>query len=307
MNLSRLEVASTEKLAHTELVQMNRTYWCVTAQNHSIELNGKPCPLRHPSVCMTVPQRATLTSDRTWLHRTLPMMGNLTWDPEWHYSSKYLEEGLQALQAKIKKLVAEAQRHIGEGRLRYTLIGETGDQADVKYSEVQNQAVEVKAMIMGDAISERGHDQDTLQCRVKVKELRNTYHKAWEANRCSSAVPMSCQFHKKLVAKPGGDPNSTAKATVDTSLAHMPVKSGPSQEEEILDEDVEGEGNQRQRTTRRSEMHATRSSFLPQRRLVSHSCRSLAKRKQERRPLLNGCAQLERGYEELKRTFCVMS
>ncbi|TFK08570.1 L-seryl-tRNA(Sec) kinase [Platysternon megacephalum] len=78
------------------------------------------------------------------------MMGNLTWDPEWHYSSKYLEEGLQALQVKIE---AEAQRHIREGRLRYTLTGETVDQANVKYSEAQNQAVEVKAIIMGNAIS----------------------------------------------------------------------------------------------------------------------------------------------------------
>ncbi|CAM2118656.1 unnamed protein product [Caretta caretta] len=50
------------------------TYWCVTAQNHSIELNGKPCPSRHPSMCMTVPQRVTLTVDGTQLHRTQPMI-----------------------------------------------------------------------------------------------------------------------------------------------------------------------------------------------------------------------------------------
>ncbi|KAG6941045.1 hypothetical protein G0U57_007140, partial [Chelydra serpentina] len=61
---------------------------------------------------------------------------------------------------------------------------------------------------------------------------------------------------------------------------------GLSQEEEILDEDVEGEGTKRQRTTRRSEMHAARSSSLSRRRLASHSCRMLAKRKQERRPLI---------------------
>ncbi|XP_029768628.1 disintegrin and metalloproteinase domain-containing protein 2-like [Terrapene carolina triunguis] len=118
----KFEVAVTEKLVHTELVQMNSTYWCVTTQNHS-ELNGKPCPSRHPSVCMTIPRRATLTVDRMRLHCTLPMTSNLTWDPEWHYSSKYLEEGLQALQAKIEELVAEAQRRIGESHLRYTRMG----------------------------------------------------------------------------------------------------------------------------------------------------------------------------------------
>ncbi|CAM2116656.1 unnamed protein product [Caretta caretta] len=81
------------------------------------------------------------------------MTGNLTWDPEWHYGSKYLEDGLQALQAKIEELVAEAQKHTGEGRLRYNLIGETVDQANVKYSKAQNHPVQVKAMIMGNVIS----------------------------------------------------------------------------------------------------------------------------------------------------------
>lgn len=46
------------------------------------------------------------------LYRIPPMTGNLTWDPELHYGSKYLEE---ALQAKIEELVAEAQRRIQEG------------------------------------------------------------------------------------------------------------------------------------------------------------------------------------------------
>ncbi|EMP34231.1 hypothetical protein UY3_08608 [Chelonia mydas] len=133
---------------------------------------------------------------------------------------------------------------------------------------------------------EKGHDRDTLQCRVKVKELWNAYHKAQETNRCFGAVPTSCQFYKKLVAILGGDPTSTAKFTVDTGVACVPVKTGPSQEEEILDEDVEGERDPD--ATQRSEVHAARSSFLPQRGLVSHSSQSLVKRKQERRPLISG-------------------
>ncbi|EMP24312.1 hypothetical protein UY3_18548 [Chelonia mydas] len=89
-------------------------------------------------------------------------------------------------------------------------------------------------------MTERGLDWDTLQCKVKVKELRNAYHKAREANCCSSALPMSCRFYKELDVIFGGDPTSTVKATVHTSVAHIPVESGPSQEE-ILDEDVEGD------------------------------------------------------------------
>ncbi|EMP32796.1 hypothetical protein UY3_10068 [Chelonia mydas] len=92
-------------------------------------------------------------------------------------------------------------------------------------------------------MTEKDHDRDTLQCRVKVKELQNAYHKAREANRCSGASPMSCPFYKELDAILCGDPTSTAKITVDTSLPRVPMESGPSQEEEILDEDVEGEGD----------------------------------------------------------------
>ncbi|EMP42149.1 Zinc finger and SCAN domain-containing protein 20 [Chelonia mydas] len=43
---------------------------------------------------------------------------------------------------------------------------------------------------------ERGHDQDTLQCRIKVKELRNAYRKAHEANSRSDAAPATCRFYK---------------------------------------------------------------------------------------------------------------
>ncbi|EMP24856.1 hypothetical protein UY3_18073 [Chelonia mydas] len=93
------------------------------------------------------------------------------------------------------------------------------------------------------SMTERGHDRNTLPCRVKVKELWNAYHKAQEANCRSSAAPTSCRFYKELDAILGGNPTSTAKATVDTLVAHMPVESGPRQEEEILDFDVEGHGD----------------------------------------------------------------
>ncbi|XP_074803104.1 uncharacterized protein LOC141984067 [Natator depressus] len=90
---------------------------------------------------------------------------------------------------------------------------------------------------------ERDHDRDTSEYRVKVKELQSAYHKAREATHHSGAVPMSCRFYKELDMIFSGDSTSTAKATVDTLVARMPVESGPSQEEEILDENVEGEGD----------------------------------------------------------------
>ncbi|XP_074821040.1 uncharacterized protein LOC141994689 [Natator depressus] len=64
---------------------------------------------------------------------------------------------------------------------------------------------------------ERSHDRDALQCRVKVKELRNAYRKAREANSRSSAAPVTCCFYKELERILGGDPTFTPGTTMDTS------------------------------------------------------------------------------------------
>ncbi|EMP37040.1 Clathrin interactor 1, partial [Chelonia mydas] len=63
---------------------------------------------------------------------------------------------------------------------------------------------------------ERGHDRATLQCRVKVKELRNAYRKAREANSRSGAAPTTCRFYKELDAILGIDLTSTPRTTMDT-------------------------------------------------------------------------------------------
>ncbi|XP_043408012.1 zinc finger and SCAN domain-containing protein 20-like [Chelonia mydas] len=64
---------------------------------------------------------------------------------------------------------------------------------------------------------ERGHDRDALQCRVKVKELRDAYRKAREANGRSGAPATTCRFYKELDAILGGDPSSTPSTTTGTS------------------------------------------------------------------------------------------
>ncbi|EMP38031.1 hypothetical protein UY3_04790 [Chelonia mydas] len=68
-----------------------------------------------------------------------------------------------------------------------------------------------------DTFCEKIYDWDTLQCRAKIKELRQVYHKAREANHRSSAAPKTCRFYKELDAILGGDLTSTAKSPVDTS------------------------------------------------------------------------------------------
>nr|XP_048695034.1 uncharacterized protein LOC125631810 [Caretta caretta] len=64
---------------------------------------------------------------------------------------------------------------------------------------------------------ERDHDWDALQCRVQVKEVRNVFCKAREANSHSSAAPTTCRFYKELDVTLGGDLTSTPSTTMDTS------------------------------------------------------------------------------------------
>ncbi|XP_053879298.1 zinc finger and SCAN domain-containing protein 20-like [Malaclemys terrapin pileata] len=91
------------------------------------------------------------------------------------------------------------------------------------------------------AMMERGHDRDTLQCRVKVKELWNAYHKAWDANCCSVSVPTTCRFYKELDEILEGDPTSTSKSTMDASEA-VAAQSSTRQEEESGNKGAEEEG-----------------------------------------------------------------
>ncbi|XP_074919578.1 uncharacterized protein LOC142046523 [Chelonoidis abingdonii] len=85
---------------------------------------------------------------------------------------------------------------------------------------------------------ETGNDQDALQCRVKMKELQNAYHKACKANRCSAPVlpPRPAVFTKELDAILGGDPTSTLSTTMDTS------EPSPTSQEEEKQEQSDSKG-----------------------------------------------------------------
>ncbi|EMP32917.1 Zinc finger and SCAN domain-containing protein 20 [Chelonia mydas] len=85
-------------------------------------------------------------------------------------------------------------------------------------------------------LCEKGYDQDTVQCRAKIKELRQAYHKA---NHCSGASPKTCQFYKELDAIFGSDPTSTTKSTVDILAGLEAVERGPNLEKVVIDKEVE--------------------------------------------------------------------
>ncbi|XP_074924914.1 uncharacterized protein LOC142047210 [Chelonoidis abingdonii] len=67
------------------------------------------------------------------------------------------------------------------------------------------------------AMLETGHEQDAVQCRVKVKERRSAYCKAREGNCRSAAAPTTCRFYKKLDAILGGVPTANPRTTMDSS------------------------------------------------------------------------------------------
>ncbi|XP_053862827.1 uncharacterized protein LOC128824920 isoform X1 [Malaclemys terrapin pileata] len=87
---------------------------------------------------------------------------------------------------------------------------------------------------------ERGHNRDSDQCRVKVKELRQAYQKTKEANGRSGSEPRTCRFYAELHAVLGGATTTTPPLTVDSEAGIIssatPEDSADGEEEEEEDE-----------------------------------------------------------------------
>ncbi|XP_065422001.1 cAMP-dependent protein kinase inhibitor gamma isoform X1 [Chrysemys picta bellii] len=69
---------------------------------------------------------------------------------------------------------------------------------------------------ISNGMMERGHNRDSDQCRVKVKELRQAYQKTKEANGRSGSEPRTCRFYAKLHAVLGGAAPTTPPVIVDS-------------------------------------------------------------------------------------------
>ncbi|EMP28680.1 hypothetical protein UY3_14217 [Chelonia mydas] len=74
---------------------------------------------------------------------------------------------------------------------------------------------------------EKGYKQDMQQCHAKIKELRQAYQKAREANHHSVPALKTCCFYKELDAILGSNPASTATSPVDTSVGLEAVDLTP--------------------------------------------------------------------------------
>ncbi|XP_053893919.1 SRRM2 protein homolog rsr-2-like [Malaclemys terrapin pileata] len=95
---------------------------------------------------------------------------------------------------------------------------------------------------------ERGHNRDSEQCRVKVKELRQAYQKTKEANGRSGSELRTCRFYTELHAILGGAATTTPPVIVDSGSGIVssatPEDSADGGEEEEEDEDELAENTQ---------------------------------------------------------------
>ncbi|EMP29729.1 Zinc finger and SCAN domain-containing protein 29 [Chelonia mydas] len=87
------------------------------------------------------------------------------------------------------------------------------------------------------AMTERGYSRDTEQCHTKIKELRQAYQEAREANRCFGSHPHTCRFYRELHAVMGSDATTTQPLSVDTCKGGV----ARSEEDEFLEDEEEEE------------------------------------------------------------------
>ncbi|XP_074921739.1 uncharacterized protein LOC142046781 [Chelonoidis abingdonii] len=89
----------------------------------------------------------------------------------------------------------------------------------------------------------KGHSRDSVQCRVKVKELRQTYQKTREANGRSGSGPKTCRFYAELHAILGGCATSTPPLAVDSEvgvvISTVAEDSAEGEDEEEEEEEEE--------------------------------------------------------------------
>ncbi|XP_065440827.1 mediator of RNA polymerase II transcription subunit 15-like [Chrysemys picta bellii] len=93
-------------------------------------------------------------------------------------------------------------------------------------------------------MKDRGHNRDTQQCRVKIKELRQAYHKAREANGRFGTEPQTCCFYVELHAMLGGAATTTRTVCFDSINGESHNREAGSGYKEDDDEDNEDSSQQ---------------------------------------------------------------
>ncbi|KAM9128870.1 uncharacterized protein ACDP82_010076 [Pangshura tecta] len=85
---------------------------------------------------------------------------------------------------------------------------------------------------------DKGHSRDSVQYRVKVKELRQAYQKTKEANGRSGAGPKTCCFYAELHAILGGCATSSPPLSVDSDVGVVIAMAEDDADGEEYDEEA---------------------------------------------------------------------
>ncbi|XP_065447671.1 G1/S-specific cyclin-D3 isoform X1 [Chrysemys picta bellii] len=107
---------------------------------------------------------------------------------------------------------------------------------------------------------ERGHNRDSEQCRMKVKELRQAYQKTKEANGRSGSEPQTCCFCAELHAILEGTATTTPLLTVDSEAGV--ISSATTEDSADREEKEEEEEDELAESTQHSVLPNSQELFL---------------------------------------------
>ncbi|KAM9130286.1 uncharacterized protein ACDP82_010908 [Pangshura tecta] len=119
---------------------------------------------------------------------------------------------------------------------------------------------------------EKGHSRDSVQCRVKVKELREAYQKTKKANGRSGAGPKTCRFYTELHAILGGCATSIPPLSMDSEVGV--VISAMAEDYADREDEEEEEDDHLAESTQHSISPNSQELFLTQTELPSQPCQA---------------------------------
>ncbi|XP_067390163.1 uncharacterized protein [Emydura macquarii macquarii] len=116
------------------------------------------------------------------------------------------------------------------------LIGLWGEESILAQLRASKRNLDIYGKI-SQGMLEKGHQRDAQQCRVKIKELCQSYQKAREANSHSGSSPKTCRFYDEVHAILGVNPTTVPPHSIDTSASSQSMIN----EEDSMDEEEEEE------------------------------------------------------------------
>ncbi|XP_067399514.1 zinc finger and SCAN domain-containing protein 29-like [Emydura macquarii macquarii] len=114
------------------------------------------------------------------------------------------------------------------------LIGLWGEESVLAQLRASKRNLDIYGKI-SQGMLEKEHKRDAQQCRVKIKELRQSYQKARKANSRSGSSPKTCRFYDEVHAVLGGNPTTVPPRSIDTSVRSQSMVS----DEDSVDEEEE--------------------------------------------------------------------